>query len=82
MLIFGAWQGCALVFYPRLDETPGENQPISTFIIRGFATLGILRFANQITVDVIAPRFTEVNRGAIYVNDWSASNCLGPRPPG
>jgi hypothetical protein len=28
----------------------------------------------------IAPHFVEVQHGLRQVNDWSANNCLGPKP--
>jgi hypothetical protein len=80
LLIYGSWQATALFFYPSFDEQPGESQPVRHFVVRGFATVGIVLFAMQITTDVIAPHFTEVIEGARYVNDWSPDNCLGPKP--
>jgi len=80
LLIYGSWQATALLFYPSFDEQPGESRPVRHFVVRGFATVGIVLFAMQITTDVIAPHFTEVIEGARYVNDWSPDNCLAPKP--
>lgn len=80
LLIYGAWQGAALLFTPGFDEAPGTNQPVSHYVVRGFAVVGIVLLSMQLTTEVIAPHFTTVVPGAQYVNDWSPNNCLGLRP--
>lgn len=80
ILIYGAWQGSALLFYPRLDEQRGESTSLRTFAVCGFATVAILLFANQLTTEVIAPHLTHVHPGLVNVDDWSPNNCLGAKP--
>jgi len=80
VLIYGSWQFAALLFYPKFDEEPGENQPVVHYVVTGFAAVGILMFGDQVLSEFVAPHFTNVIAGAQYVNDWSADNCLGPRP--
>lgn len=80
VFIYGSWHYAALWFFVDFDETPEQAQPWPSFIIKGFATVGILLFLMQMVSEWVAPHFTEVQHGARYVNDWSPDNCLGPRP--
>lgn len=80
VFIYGSWQFAALLFYTAFDETPGDRQPWPSYFVRGFATVGIVLFLMQLITDGMAPHFTEVHRGVRNINDWSADNCLGPRP--
>ncbi len=80
ILIYGSWQASALIFYPRFDEKPGEDQPVGRFVVTGFAVVAVVMFSMQIVTEFVAPHFTDVHEGARYVNDWSSDNCLGPRP--
>jgi len=80
VFVYGSWHLAALPFYTSLDEQPGANQKCSSFVIKGFATVGILMLLMQLITEYMAPNFTEVHRGARNINDWGADNCLGPKP--
>lgn len=80
VLVYGAWHFAALLFYTRWDEEPGQRTTLHATIVSGFATLGILMVLMAITKTFIAPHFVEVQHGVRQINDWSANNCLGPRP--
>jgi hypothetical protein len=79
-LIYGAWQFAGLLFYTRWDVRPGEKEGVKTTILAGFATIGIIVVLMAITKNFIAPHFVDVQHGLRQINDWSADNCLGPRP--
>ncbi|HET6733508.1 hypothetical protein [Mycobacterium sp.] len=80
VLVYGGWHFAALLFFTRWDTRPGERATVSTTILSGFATLGILMVLMAITKTFIAPHFIEVQHGVRQINDWSSSNCLGPKP--
>lgn len=80
VLIYGSWHYAALWFFVDFDETPGQSQPWPSYVVKGFATVGILLFLMQVVSEWVAPHFTEVAHGARFINDWSVDNCLGPRP--
>lgn len=80
VLVYGAWHFSALLFYTRFDTAPGERTPLKTVALSAFATLGILMVLMAITKTFIAPHFVEVQHGVRQLNDWSPSNCLGPKP--
>ncbi|MGV9860678.1 hypothetical protein ACWDTD_18780 [Gordonia sp. NPDC003425] len=80
VLVYGAWHFASLIFYTRWDREPGERTPLNTVLLSGFATIGILICIMAVTKTFIAPHFVEVNHGVRMLNDWSADNCLGPKP--
>lgn len=80
VLIYGSWHFAALLFYTRWDRVPGERATLSTAILSGFATLGILMVLMATTETFIAPHFVHVDHGLRQINDWSPHNCLGPKP--
>jgi|GEM_PF-5230237 len=80
VLIYGSWHFSALLFYTRFDRTPAERTPLTTVALSAFATVGILMVLMAITKTFIAPHFVEVQHGVRQLNDWSADNCLGPKP--
>jgi hypothetical protein len=80
VLIYGAWHFSALLFYTRFDTRPGERTPLKTVAVSAFAALGILMVLMAITKTFIAPHFVDVQHGVRQINDWSAGNCLGPKP--
>lgn len=80
VLIYGSWHFAALLFYTRWDTVPGQPAQLSTTILSGFATLGILMVLMAVTKTFIAPHFVQVLHGVRQINDWSPSNCLGPKP--
>lgn len=80
VLIYGAWHFAALLFYARFDTKPDERTPLKTVAVSAFAALGILMVLMAIGKTFIAPHFVEVQHGARQINDWSATNCLGPKP--
>jgi hypothetical protein len=80
VFIYGAWHFSGLLFYTGFDETPGVRMPWRTYVVRGFATVALILLLTRLLTDYFAPHFTEVHRGARYLNDWSADNCLGPKP--
>lgn len=80
VLIYGSWHYAGLLFFTNFDERPGQRDAWLSYIIKGFATVGILMFMMQLVTDVIAPHYTTVMHGAVNINDWSSNNCLGPKP--
>lgn len=80
VLIYGSWHFAALLFYTRWDRLPGERTPLSTTVVSGFATIGILMVLMAITKTFIAPHYVDVIHGVRHLNDWSPDNCLGPKP--
>ena len=80
VFVYGAWHFAALPFYTSFDEKPGESQPWLSFVIKGFAVVGILLLLNQLFTDFAAPHFTTVHPNAVGINDWSVNNCLGLKP--
>lgn len=80
VLIYGSWHFAALLFYTRWDAVPGQRAELGTTILSGFATLGILMVLTAGIKTFIAPHFVEVQHGVRQLNDWSPSNCLGPKP--
>ena len=80
VLIYGSWHFAALLFYTRWDVVPGQRAELGTTILSGFATLGILMVLTAGIKTFIAPHFVEVQHGVRQLNDWSPSNCLGPKP--
>jgi hypothetical protein len=80
IFVYGAWFLAALPFFTSFDEEPGINQPWLSYVIKGFAVVGILLLLNQLFSDVVAPHFTTVHPGAVSINDWSVNNCLGAKP--
>lgn len=80
VFIYGSWHFAALWFFVDFDETPGQSQPWLSYVVKGFATVGILLLLMQLVSEWVAPHFTEVKHGARYLNDWSVDNCLGPKP--
>ena len=80
VLIYGSWHFAALLFYTRWDVLPGQRAELSDTILAGFATLGILMTLMASTETFIAPHFINVKHGLVSINDWSAHNCLGPKP--
>lgn len=80
ILVYGSWHFASLLFYTRWDTRPGERTPLNTVIVSAFATVGILMVLMACTKVVIAPHFIEVSHGVRMLNDWSADNCLGPKP--
>ncbi|MCW1824348.1 MULTISPECIES: hypothetical protein [Mycolicibacterium] len=80
VLIYGSWHFAALLFYTRWDRQPDERTALSTTVVSGFATIGILMVLMAITKTFIAPHYVEVLHGVRHLNDWSPDNCLGPKP--
>jgi len=80
VLVYGSWHFAALLFYTRWDRRPGERAALSTTVLSGFATLGILMVLTATTETFIAPHFVDVQHGVRHLNDWSPHNCLGPKP--
>jgi hypothetical protein len=80
VLIYGSWHFSALLFYTRFDAQPGERTPLRTVALSAFATLGILMVLTTTVANFIAPHFVHVDHGLRQINDWSAHNCLGPKP--
>ncbi len=80
VLIYGAWHFASMLFYTRWDTEPGKRNTMSNTILSGFATVGIVMVLMSITTNFIAPNFVRVEHGLRQVNDWSPTNCLGPKP--
>jgi hypothetical protein len=80
VLIYGSWHFAALLFYTRWDRLPGQRASLSTTILAGFATLGILMSLMATIETFVAPHFVEVQHGIVQIDDWSPDNCLGPKP--
>jgi hypothetical protein len=80
VLIYGSWHFSALLFYTRFDTLPGERTPLKTVAVSAFATLGILMVLTATISNFVAPHFVDVQHGLRQINDWSAHNCLGPKP--
>jgi hypothetical protein len=80
VLIYGSWQFAALLFYTRWDAKPGQRTSAITVVVGAFATVGIMVSLMAAITTFIAPHFINVEHGLRQVNDWSANNCLGPKP--
>jgi hypothetical protein len=80
VLIYGSWHFSAMLFYTKFDSHPGKRTPLNVIALSAFATIGILMVLMAITKTFIAPHFVEVQHGVRQLNDWSADNCLGPKP--
>jgi hypothetical protein len=80
VLIYGSWHFASLLFYTRWDTKPGQRTPLTTTLAGGFATVGIMVSLMAAITTFIAPHFINVEHGLRQVNDWSANNCLGPKP--
>jgi hypothetical protein len=81
VFIYGSWHFAGLVFYTQFEEKPeSPREPWLSYVVKGFATVGLLMTLMQLVTDVIAPHYTEVTRGVRHLNDWSPDNCLGPKP--
>jgi hypothetical protein len=80
VLIYGSWHFASLLFYTRWDTKPGQRTPLSTTIVSAFATIGILMTLTTTITNYIAPHFINVEHGLRQINDWSPTNCLGPKP--
>ncbi|MFI5511529.1 hypothetical protein ACIA48_29060 [Mycobacterium sp. NPDC051804] len=80
VLIYGAWHFSAMLFYTKFDRLPVDRTPLKLVALSAFATVGILMVLMAITKTFIAPHFVDVQHGERQINDWSVSNCLGPKP--
>lgn len=79
-LVYGIWFYAAFWYFVGFDETPDVCQPWREYLLKGFATVGLVLLLMQLVTDFVAPHFTTVLHGARYINDWSVNNCLGPKP--
>lgn len=80
VLVYGCWHFASLIFYTKWDVNRGERTPLKTVLVSGFATIGILMCIMAVTKTAVAPHFIDVDHGLRSLNDWSADNCLGPKP--
>ena len=69
----------AVVLY-EVRYAAGGTNTAEDCRVSAFAALGILMVLTATTKKFIAPHFVDVQHGLRQLNDWSAHNCLGPKP--
>lgn len=77
--MYGLWFVVTAPFWLALDERPGDDHGLPRVLLTALLGFALVLAVNEVIRDHVAPRFTDVRRGAVGLGDYGDS-CLGPAP--
>lgn len=79
-LMYGLWFVVTAPLWFVIDERPGDDTPPGQAILTALAGFMLVLCVNEVVREHVAPRFTEVRRGAVGLDDHAGSCLERPRP--
>lgn len=77
-LMYGAWFVVAAPFWFGIDEERDERTPLGRVWVSALAAFMLVIVVNEAIRGLVAPHFTEVERGAVGLDNFGTS-CLAPK---